>query len=479
MGQEIGSIEFGSADYDRFGQRLQAETRLLRAIRERGGLSAAGPVVGFELEAWLVDRNFYPAPDNQSFLARLADPLVVAELSRFNIELNGTPRGLGGDGLGLIERELAETWQRCLAAAHGDVDTAIAIGTLPTLREGDLSTAAMTPARRYTALNRVLMERRGGAPVPIRIDSALPGGTPLATQHRDVMLEAATTSFQLHLQVPADRFVRVFNASLALSAPLLALSANSPFLFGNALWHETRIPIFEQAFEGPLAAGEDPARRRVGFGSGYLEEDDPLRLFDENLRDHPVLLPVTQDGPAERLPHLRLHNGTVWRWNRPLIGFDADGTPHLRLELRIMPAGPSIIDMVANAAFAYGALHALAQDEGKLAARLPFAQARSNFYAAARHGLSAGLTWFDGEHVAARDLLAAMVPAARDGLLRQGVARDLVDRYLDVIAVRLASGQNGAAWQIAHHQRHGDVFRLTADYLENQRSGMAVHEWRS
>ena len=477
MGQEIGSVEFGSADFDRFGLRLEAETDRLRDMWRNRALSSSGPVIGFELEAWLVDRNFFPAPDNQSFLARLADPLVVAELSRFNIELNGTPRPLGGEGLGLIEREMAQTWQRCLAAAHGDVDTAIAIGTLPTLREADLSSASMTPARRYAALNKVIMEGRGNVPVPIHIDSVIEAGSPLVTQHRDVMLEAATTSFQLHLQVPSDRFVSIFNASLALSGPLLALSANSPFLFGHALWHETRIPVFEQAFAGPLAEGEDPGSRRVGFGSGYLDAD-PLRLFEENLRDHSVLLPVMQDGAPERLPHLRLHNGTVWRWNRPLVGFDPDGTPHLRLELRIMPAGPSLIDMVANAAFAYGALFALAEEGGDVAARLPFARARGNFYAAARHGLMAEQAWLDGQMLPARAVLAAMVPAAREGLLRQGVARDLVDRYLDVIEVRLASGQNGAEWQLAHYRRHGDLFGLTADYLENQRSGMPVHEWR-
>jgi len=472
VGQEIEASGFGDADFASFRERLVRETAHLRELFASGGLSAKGPVIGFELEAWLIDRNYFPAPHNQSFLERLGDANVVPELSRFNIEVNGLPRALAGGGLGLLEEELAATWGRCVANAHEDVDTVVAIGTLPTLRESDLSPDSMTPSNRYAALNRELLRLRGGEAVRMDIDSAAPGGDHLQTTHLDVMLEAATTSLQLHLQVPIDRLSATFNASMVLSAPLIAISANSPFLFGRALWHETRIPVFEQALE----QSGDGKLHRVTFGNSYLGED-PSAIFGENLESYPVLLPMAQEAPTERMACLRMHNGTLWRWNRPLVGFDEDGTPHLRLEQRSIAAGPSLIDMMANAAFFYGAVHKLAESEPKPEQAVPFEAARTNFYAAARQGLDADVTWLDGRRVPVREVLAGLVYLAREGLAEQGVGEALIDRYIDVIELRLASGRNGASWQLAHHAKHRDLFRLTADYLEHQRSGMPVHEW--
>lgn len=473
MGQEIATSQFDEADREVFAARLTAETAHLRALARAGGLSGAGPVAGFELEAWLIDRNMFPAPHNQDFLARLNDPLVVAELSRFNIELNGTPRSPGGTGLLDMEQELAGTWARCLHAAHDQVDTAIAIGTLPTLRDADLSLANMTPSNRYAALNREVMRLRGGAAVEVDIDCVDPAGQHLKSRHRDVMLEAGTTSFQLHLQVPPAELGATFDAALELCGPLLALSANSPFLFGQPLWHETRIALFEQAMSGAdgRAGGTGGMRPRVFLGE-RLAGDDPLAILEDNLHDYPVLLPLLSDAPVERYAHLRLHNGTLWRWVRPLVGFDDDGTPHLRLEQRVMPAGPSVIDMFANAAFFYGAVHALAQQP----AQGSLETIRANFYAAARRGMGAELIWNGALHPA-RTVLTALLPLARLGLEQLGTAAEVIDRYLDVIEQRIATGRTGASWQLAHFARHGDPFRLTADYLEHQRSGMAVHEW--
>ncbi|MCC6925415.1 glutamate-cysteine ligase family protein [Novosphingobium sp.] len=464
MGQEIAAATFSAADRARFAERLAHETGLLGDLHRAGQLASAGPLAGFELEAWLIDRNFFPAPHNQSFLDRLRDPLVVAELSQFNIEINGTPRSPAGQGLPEMEAELAATWGRCLANAHADVDTAVAIGTLPSLRDADLTLAAMTPSNRYAALNREVMRLRGGAAVELEIDCAVGGGPGFRSRHVDVMLEAATTSFQLHWQVPLAEVGAAYDAALELSGPLLALSANSPFLFGQPLWHETRIAVFEQA----LGLG------RVGFGSGYAGAD-LTGLFAENLADYPVLLPIVSEDPDQRFAHLRLHNGTIWRWVRPLVGFEADGTPHLRIEQRIMPAGPSVIDMLANAAFFYGLVYMLAARPQAL----DFAAARGNFYRAARHGIGAELDWPGGDRRPARQVLAALLPLASQGLEQLGTASGAIDRYLGVIEQRIATGRNGASWQLAHFARCRDPFRLTADYLEHQRSGAPVHEWES
>lgn len=464
MGQEIHTASFTPAEFATFAERLAAETRHVEVLAEQGGFAQQGRTAGFELEAWLLDCNSFPAPQNQALLARLAHPLVVPELSLFNVEFNGTPQPLAGKALSTMLTELAATWGQCLDAAHELEATAVAIGILPTLRESDLDVAHMTPSNRYAALNREVLRLRGGAPIELEIDG--PHGEHLSARHGDVMLEAGTTSFQVHLQVGVGEIVRHLNASMVLSAPLVAIAANSPFLFGQRLWHETRIALFEQAVH---TGGE----RRVTFGHGYMQT--PAQQFSDNLARYPVLLPILADAPLDAVPHLRLHNGTIWRWNRLLVGEGA--TPHLRIEQRVMPAGPSLVDMMANAAFYYGAVHMLARQPLAPEARLPFSQARANFYAAARNGLDAEITWLDGRRHPITEVLAELLPLAREGLERMDVDGVDIDHLLGVIAQRLRTRRNGAAWQLAHHAQYGDFFRLTADYLERQRSGMPVHEW--
>lgn len=471
MGREIRGREFSEEDFARFRKRLAQETQSLREAFAAGQCSNAGPSIGFELEVWLIDHNFFPAPHNQSFLERLADPCVVAELSQFNIEINAPVGQIAGRSFQRMHAHLSETMRRCAANAHEDVDTVVAIGTLPTLRQQDLSLDAMTPSHRYYALNREAMRQRGGMPLNIDIDSAAPGTHPFLACFKDVMLEAAATSFQLHLQVPPAIVSRTYNASVILSAPLVAIAANSPFLFGQRLWNETRIPIFEQSLQ------QTHGPQRVTLGVGYAPADI-TELFEENVRDYPVLLPVEAADPIRCYSSLRLQNGTVWRWVRPIVGFDGDGTPHVRIEQRVLPAGPSVLDMMANAAFYFGAVHMLARELDDADRTLPFALARQNFYEAARRGLDAEIHWLNRPAKRpVRDVLKALVPLAAEGLAEQGMDHDLIDHYLDVISCRLSCGRNGAEWQVAYFDRHQDLHKLTAAYVENQRTGRPVHEW--
>jgi gamma-glutamylcysteine synthetase len=470
MGQEITRTDFSEQDFARFATCLAEETGLAGRWLAEGRFQGDAHVAGFELEAWLLDHNAFPLPANEAYLARLADPLVVPELSRFNVELNGTPQALAGRALRRMEEELARTWHECLRVAHELEGTLIMIGILPTVRQRDLTLANVSPLNRYYALNQELLRRRQFRPLQLDIQ----GREHLRITHEDVMLEAATTSFQVHLQAPAADVCRCYNASVILSAPLVALAANSPFLFARDLWDETRIALFEQAVdsgEGGLDA------HRVTFGSGYLD-GDPVACYRENLERYPVLLPILYADGRALLRHLRLHNGTIWRWNRLLVGFEG-GRPHLRVEQRVMPAGPTIRDMIANAAVYLGAARFLAALEAGPEADLPFELARANFYAAARDGLAARIVWLDGRPAQVADvLLDEILPMARAGLRQLGVDEDDIDLYLDVAAARVRTGQNGARWQRAHAQRYGrDLFRLTADYLERQRSGRPVHEW--
>ncbi len=473
MGRNVTQVRFDRADYVSFRERVEAETRILEAWWRDGQFDRSAYIGGFELEAWLVDANEHcPVPQNETFLKRLASPLVVPELSRFNVELNGTPQRLAGRALRVLEDELVATWQRCQSEAKALGGALAMIGILPTVGKHELTLRNMSPLNRYYALNEQVLKRRGGRPIKLEVT----GRERLALLHEDVMLEAAATSFQVHLQTPADALTRCFNASLVLAAPLVALSANSPYLFGHDLWDETRIPLFEQAIDTGDAV--EPGEHRVTFGQGYLETG-PREYFAENLERYPPLLPALFDSAPEELCHLSLHNGTIWRWNRLLADFSGAGVPHLRIEHRVMPAGPTIIDMMANAAVYFGAVRALAGRRVAPEAELPFRTARDNFYAAARDGLEARLAWIDGRKAGAAELLEEeILPLAREGLLQYRVDPQDVERYLGLAATRARTRQNGAAWQRAFTAAHGrDLSRLTATYLKHQESGRPVHEW--
>ncbi len=469
MGQEIADSRFTERHFDEFRRRLARETELLGAWISEGRLACDEPLGGFELEAWLIDGRGWPAPVNERFLAALDDPLVVPELSTFNVELNTPPRALGARTLDTMHDDLAALWRRCETAAAQLGAHVMMVGILPTVRQADLTLGNMSSMQRFRALNDQVFRLRHGRPIELDIR----GEETMRLEHHDVMLEAAATSFQIHLMVDAGRAVRAFNAAKMLSAPMVALSANSPYLFGKDLWAETRIPLFEQA----VAVGGSNDSRRVTFGTRYAE-DSILECFEANRDRYPVLLPTLMDQPPEQLAHLRLHNGTIWRWNRPLVGFSADGSPHLRIEHRVAPSGPTAADAIANAAFFFGAMAVALSDPRPPEDYVAFEEARSNFYAAARHGLEAEVVW-QGRRGAVADLLRErLLPMAAHGLARLGVAAGERTRWLGIVEQRVASRRTGAHWQRAWIKAHGPDFEgLVRRYLTHQRADQPVHEW--
>jgi gamma-glutamyl:cysteine ligase YbdK (ATP-grasp superfamily) len=472
MGDEIDRRYFDAEHFSSFRARLDAEQTLLRRLFEQCEFSPRGDVAGFELEAWLVDQTGDPLPENAAFLKALGNPLVVPELATYNVELNGSPTALTGKAFSRLYDELSATWAACQQTARTMGCGLIAIGILPTVREAMLDSAHMSTMQRYHSLNDRVMALRDGRPLAVDID----GEVPLRTSHPDVMLEAATTSFQIHLQCRPQRAARDFNASLVASAPMVAVSANSPFLFGHTLWDETRIPLFEQSVD----VG-DRFPPRCSFGRGYVH-DSLLEIFEENYRDHPILLPAVQDTAPGRFAHVRFHNGTLWRWNRPLIGFDFDGQVHLRIEHRVVPAGPTLKDSIANAAFYYGLIYGLAEWRTPVHEGLPFEKARDNFYSAARYGLNARLLWVDdhGEReLGVRQLITdELLPLARRGLQSRSIPDAEIDEFLDVVGARVESSQNGAAWQRRWVAMHGiDLHELVQAYRERQEQGDPVHTW--
>lgn len=475
MGQEINSTRFTDRDFREFRVRLEQETRLARDLEAARRFDDRHPVAGFEIEAWLIDAEHRPAPVNKAFLEAFDNPLATPELARFNVELNTGAHGLTGTALGDLHREATETWARARTAARQAGAELLLTGILPTLRPEDLCLANMSDMKRYRALNEQVFRSRQGRPLKLDIV----GREHLQHVHDDVMLEAATTSFQIHLQAPIAVAHKVYNASILASAPVVALSANSPYLFGRDLWDETRIPVFEQAVEagGYEGAARGPLRR-VSFGSGFARESI-LECFEENLEHFPPLLPIRFDDPPERFSHLRLHNGTIWRWNRPLIGFDARGIPHVRIEHRVVPAGPTLADSMATAAFYYGLVEELVNAPGGPEGLMGFPRARDNFYEAARLGLDAHVEWPAGERRPVRELIQdQLLDSARAGLARLGLDEADAARYLGIVEARVQRRRTGAAWARSFMAAHGhDERALVEAYLGHQLTDTPVHEW--
>jgi gamma-glutamyl:cysteine ligase YbdK (ATP-grasp superfamily) len=473
MGDEISRRYYDAEHFSAFRRHLDAETALLRQHFAGDDLSRRGEQAGFELEAWLIDEHGDPLPKNEEYLEQLNHPLVVPELASFNIELNGSPTNLSGRAFSRLLDELGATWRACIEGAERMGCRLITIGILPTVKPELLNWQMMSKLVRYRTLNDRVMALRDGKPLDINIE----GKSALVSTQPDVMLEAAATSFQIHLQCRLESAVRDFNATLVASAPIVAAGANSPFLFGHDLWDETRIPLFEQA----VNLGEKyPAR--VGFGSDYVRES-LFEIFEENQREHPILIPaeLPTDEP-NHFNHVRFHNGTVWRWNRPLLGFDFDGQLHLRIEHRVVAAGPTLKDSIANGAFYYGLVRGLGTFKEPVERRLPFEQARENFYKAARYGLNARVLWVgeSGEReLSMRTLIMEeLLPLARRGLQTLDIPNSEIDEYLDIIGARVDSSQNGAAWQRRWVNRYGpDLHAMVRAYRELQDRGQPVHTW--
>jgi len=474
MGQEITGSRFKKRDFQRFLQHLQQETALLEQWITERRFNNTDTVTGYELEAWLVDRLCQPSARNAEFISAINHPMVAPELASFNVEFNYTPRPLATTALSAGQREMTQLWQHANAVAGQLDNQLVMIGILPTVAESHLTLANISSMNRYFALNEQVLHLRQGRPLEFNIV----GEDHMRTTHHDLMFESATTSFQIHLQVPLDLAVRAYNASVIVSAATVAVSANSPFLFGKNLWAETRVPLFEQAVAlGGYEADSRGPMRRVTLGSGYLHQSI-FECFKENLDHYPVLLPEVMEDAPEKFSNLRLHNGTIWRWNRPLIGVDSRAS-HIRIEHRVIPAGPTVADSMANAAFYYGLVTQLMRREISPEMQMPFNIARDNFYAAAKSGLDATCEWLDTKRYNMRILvLDKLLPLAAQGLENTGIDAADIKLFLEILYQRVSNHCSGADWQRAFVAKHGhDMAQLTKAYIERQNSGQPVHTW--
>ncbi len=475
MGEEIQYSHFNKSDYQQFSARLKEETSLLKEWFNNHQFSTSALTAGYELEAWLINQTANPVAINEEFLEQADNALLSPELAKFNIELNVEPEQLSNNVLSTFEHKLDKLWQQCSTTAASLNSSILGIGILPTLQDSDLTLNNISLLDRYKALNEQVLRQRNGVDIELNIN----GEDHLQVHHKDVMLEAAATSLQIHIQVPQDVAARYYNASILLSAPMVAVSENSPCLFGRRLWQETRIPVFEQAVPtgGYGGAASGPVHR-VSFGSGYVRES-LYECFQENLNHFPILLPVHYQTAIDEVRYLRLHNGTIWRWNRPLIGFDKDHTPHLRIEHRVCASAPSTIDNIANIAFYYGLVHYYATTENPAEFTMPFADAKNNFYRAAQVGLKHKTRWLSKKtSTLQKIILDKLLVEAETGLYKLGIIQQDSQRYLGVIQQRVEQNKTGSQWQLDFLNAHQDNRTLlTLNYLKNQVSGLPVHEW--
>ena len=489
VGQEVAARTFSREDRQRYRRKVRACLDVFARMLSEARFHPERRSFGMEVELNLTDDAGDPALVNAAALEAIADPNFQTELGQFNVEINIAPRLLEGTVFTELERDARASLNDAEERSRTVGAHMMIIGILPTVGPEHLRAEAFSANPRYALLNEQIFAARG-EDLEISID----GVERLSTHADTIAPEAACTSVQLHQQVEPEAFARYWNAAQAIAGVQVAVAANSPFFYGKELWRETRIAVFEQSTDTrPEELKIQGVRPRVWFGERWITSI--FDLFEENVRYFPALLPVTEDeDPAEtlargdvpRLGELRLHNGTIYRWNRPIYDVVRD-QPHLRVENRVLPAGPTVVDILANAAFYYGLLRVIADAERPLWSQMSFSAAEENFHAGAREGIDARLYWPGlGEVPAAELVLRRLLPLAREGLSEWGVASEDADRLLGIIERRCVELRNGASWQshVFHHlyddeglDRAEALREMTRRYRDHMHANEPVHTW--
>ena len=492
MGEQKVSLLKDQKDMQRFVSYLLKDVRALEYMLEHDWFETGITRIGAEQEMALVHhQTLKPANIAMEALEKMKKyPWVETELAKFNLETNLTPRVLKGNCFSQLEKENLDKLNRIRKVLNGMDAELVLTGILPTLRKFHLSMDNLTPKQRYYALMESINSQRIGDAYELR----LLGIDELLVKHDSPLLEACNTSFQVHLQVEPNDFVKMYNIAQTLAAPVMAISANSPIVFGRRLWHETRIALFQQALD--TRTSHDHMRERsprVNFGSDWLR-GSILDIYREDIARFRVLISgdVEEDaveminkGIVPKLRALQVHNSTVYRWNRPCYGISETGKPHLRIENRVFAAGPTVLDEVANTAFWIGLMVGMANKYKDITEHISYSDVRDNFGKAARYGIDTKFTWFKDKKITASELvLNELLPVAREGLKSFKVVQKDIDRYLDVIEKRARKNTNGARWQLRaftqlKEETNADeaLCCMTAAMIENQKKEIPVHKW--
>ncbi|MGQ3889586.1 glutamate-cysteine ligase family protein [Legionella sp. CNM-1927-20] len=470
---QLGNININQRRYQEFDKRLLAETNLLEKWFIEQIFIERELEAGSEIELFLLDNQYNPAPYNLDFIKKVNQSALIPEVGAAHLEINTRHVHLYKDGLSKLHQSILSFWRKCCNIARQNQYHLALIGTLPTATGKHIDIKYMTNKKRYHLINDSIQDQCAGQPILINL---------LGAEHLKFPLYSLTvngliSAFQIHIQVGLSQSVKYYNIAQAIAGPMLALACNSPFILGKHIWADSRVFLFEQAMTLPRfdrASGF----KCCFFGIGYLKNSF-FELFDQNYHFFPRLIPeVSYKSPKDKMFHVRRQNGVIYRWNRPVIDFNDKGQPHLRIEHRGLSSGPTIIDMIANATFFYGLLSYFSLQSTPIEYLLPFCLAKRNFFEAARYGFDAKFVWFLGKKINAFLLLKELLPLARQGLLALGINYDDIELYLSIIDERITKRMNGSAWQCQFIDKYGrDFHNMLDSYLNNQYQELPIAQW--
>lgn len=492
MGEKKFKKAKGESGRQQFVSNLLQDMQALEYMLHNKFFETGVTRIGAEQEMCLIQKkSFKAAPIALEIIEILKDnPWLDTELAKFNLEINLDPRVFTGSALKDMENETKDKLnaiKKELAQFQSDI---LLTGILPTLHKNDLESHNLTPRERYKLLVESLSAQLLGQAFELRIQ----GIDELLLRSHTPLLEAANTSFQVHLQIDPDHFVPYYNIAQALTAPVLGISANSPIVFGRRLWHESRIALFQQALDVRTTHEHMRERSpRVNFGSDWVHHSI-LDIYREDIaRFRSLIYPETNENAMEavlegkipKLSALQVHNSTVYRWNRPCYGISDTGKPHLRIENRVLPAGPTVADEIANAALWLGAVVGCVKEWGDIRGKMSWEDVRDNFEKAARFGIDSKFTWFKDKKITVTDLVKEeLIPLAKEGLAAQGIHSNDIDFYMDIISQRAKLHLNGARWQLRAFTKlkketsmDEAITVMTSAIYENQKLGKPVHTW--
>lgn len=489
MGEKTVTTEYDESQMRSFTRSVLDDLLALEYLLSEGKVEEDVRRIGAEQEMFLVDSSLHPSPIVAEVMNDAKDGRLTTEIGKFNLEANLTPRSFSGSCLAEMEAELNGILDTVRNSAKKFSSSVVLTGILPTIQLSDLTEANLTPNPRYHEINRVVTQLHGEDR-----NIHIKGLDELHLTLHDTFIEFSNTSFQVHLQVGAAEFAKYYNWAQAVAGPVLAPAVNSPVLLNHRLWHETRLALFQHATDtrSPIHR-ERNQTPRVNFGRRWVEKNILEVLHEDAVRFRILLtqakkensLDVIKRGGIPQLYSWRLHNGTIWRWNRPCYGV-VNGKPGLRIEARYLPAGPSVEDEMANAAFFLGLMTALPEKYGDVTEIMPFDRAKTNFFSAARHGLNAQMVWIDGvSRRSGRLILEELLPLARSGLEDAAIDEADIDRLLGTLQSRVEHEMTGAQWMLAslaamdkRAKANVRMRSVTAAMKANQEAGKPLHEWK-
>ncbi len=489
MGSQNVKLASNYKELNNFTKNLLKDIQALERMLEDEWFNKEPIHIGAEQEICLVDKHCKPAPLNLEVLKRMNNDKFTTELAKFNIEANLDPLELKDDCFSTLELALNDLLTDLQKTCDElDIDFVLT-GILPTIRKFDIEIDNLTPIERYDALLKAISKSRGK-----QQELRISGLDELNVKHDTALIESCNTSYQVHLQITPEQFVSLYNISQVLAAPVMAIACNSPLLFGKRLWSETRVALFQQSIDTRVTSEHFRDRSpRVFFGNNWLNKSI-VEIYKEDIMRFRAMMTVPfdhdafdqlEEGITPNLNALMIHNSTIYRWNRPCYGISPNGMPHLRIENRVLPSGPSVLDEVANSAFWIGLMKGFHDLHTDITKHIDFDQVKDNFIGASRRGLNTEMNWFNGHRIGVTELIKKeLLPIARSGLENQNIKPEDIDRYLGVIEERNINRMNGSTWLLESHaqlmketSREEVSVAITASMIKNQKKGLPIHQW--